>query len=401
MKELYRFCRALVQPSELAERHRPSGVSPCFHTEATSVRHYLELSRDAVSRARTDLDDEQRDWIIEGNSAFELKPEQTPAVRRGIVMVHGLTDSPFQFRDLAPIFRDQGFHVLALQLPGHATRPGDLLDIRWQDWLAALQHLLDLLEQEVDELYLAGFSIGASLCIYQALRDRRIKGLFLFAPALKINPVAPLACVMANASVISKRLAWLDVLPDGDCFKYESLSNRSICEVYRLLGALQRLQALAELKMPVFVAASKTDAVVDADAVLEWFATLKGPKQMLWYSDGISRLPAGVKFVPAALPERAIRTFSHTSLLQAPDNPHYGENGSYFFCTHYYRLNQEKYRLCKQGKEQCLGEMFGETEDCQVIRRLSYNPLFDGLLKELSGFLESTCLPRSPDFVKS
>lgn len=374
----------------LSERHFPSGVDPNFHKQVDSIARYLELSRDAVVRARTDLNNAQRDWIIAGNSAFELKPQDSSATRRGIVMVHGLTDSPFLFRDLSSLFCDQGFHVLGLQLPGHGTRPGDLLDIRWQDWLGSLQRLLDLLDQEVDELYLAGFSIGANLCIYQALRDHRIRGLFLFAPALRINFMAPLACVMAKSALISRRVAWLDLLPDLDHFKYESISNRSICEAYRQLGALRQLLALTELKVPVFVAASEADAVVDAGAILEWFAKLTVPRQMLYYGTGSSQLPANARCIPDSLPEQNIRTFSHTSLLQAPDNPHYGKNGGYNFCTHYYRMDPEKYRLCMQRDEQCLGEMFGESEDCPVVRRLTYNPFFCELQEEITRFVRST-----------
>ena len=354
-----------------------------------SISSYLELSRDAAVRARTDLENEQRDWIIEGNCAFELKPESKPAIRRGIIMVHGLTDSPFLFRDLAPMFRDQGFQVLALQLPGHGTRPGDLLHIRWQDWLDSLRHLLDLLAREVEELYLAGFSIGANLCMYQALRDHRIRGLFLFAPALRINFMAPLACVMARASRVSRRVAWLDILPDRDYFKYESITNRSICEAYRQLGALRQFLALAELRVPVFVVASEADAVVDGSAILQWFAGLTVPRRMLYYGAACPQVPANVRCIPDFLPEQGIQSFSHMSMLQAPDNRLYGQNGAYNCCTHYYRMNPEKYRLCIQRKQQCLGEMFGESKDCQIVRRLTYNPYFADLLEEIAGFIQT------------
>ena len=244
---------------------------------------------------------------------FFLKPEPATGPRRGILMVHGLTDSPFLMRDMADFFRDQGFHVLAMQLPGHGTRPGDLLAIRWQEWLKAQRHVLDLLSGEVDELYLLGFSTGATLNLYQALRDSRIRALFLFSPALRIRRMAQLACPFARFSRWLKRLAWFDVQPDSDTFKYESLSTRAICEVYLMTGALERLASLAELKIPVFVAASEDDVSIDSHAVLRWFERQQVTKRMLYYSQRPGAVPQGVRALSSRCTEHNIKSFSHIS----------------------------------------------------------------------------------------
>jgi esterase/lipase len=37
-------------------------------------------------------------------------------------------------RHLADFFRQNGFRVMAVLLPGHGTQPGDLLDVTWQEW---------------------------------------------------------------------------------------------------------------------------------------------------------------------------------------------------------------------------------------------------------------------------
>jgi esterase/lipase len=324
---------------------------------------------------------------VEGNSPFSLTPdgEQTP--RRAILMVHGLTDSPFALRDLAGFFQRQGFYVLAMQLPGHGTRPGDLLDIRWQDWARAHQHLVTLLCKRFGSVYACGFSAGATLSLYQSLLDSRIRGLFLFAPALGVSPVAHLSVPLARLGRYSRRFAWLDVQPDSDCFKYESLPQRGIAEVCRLIGAVTDLARISERDIPVFVAASENDAVLDPRATLEWFARLTGPRRMLFYTTGMPRVPEFVKCIPARFPEQRIRSFSHTSLIQSPANPHYGARGTQRVCVHYYRLDPSKYARCKAGEEDCLGEIFDDSDDCPVIRRLTYNPLFEEMLDEMRSFL--------------
>jgi esterase/lipase len=375
---------------DLAARHRCSGHNSTYLSDARSVDEYLEEWRRKVVAARTDLDDAQAERIVEGNSPFVLKPDGAERPRRGILMVHGLSDSAFLVRDIGEFFRQQGFYVFAMLLPGHGTRPGDLLEIRWQDWLQAHQHALDLLGEEVDDIYLLGFSAGAALNLYQALHHPAIKALFLFAPALRVRWLAALACPLSRLGRVWERFNWLDVQPDGDRFKYESLSNQAICEAWRLIRALRRLGARNRLQAPVFVVASERDATVDSRAVLHWFGRLKGiPKRMLYYSTAPRKVPAGVTVVPCHLPRHSIKSFSHTALLQSPANTHYGAQGSYRFCTHYYFFDQQKYRRCKAGEEDCLGEMFDESPDCEVVRRLTWNPFYDDMLEEIRSFLET------------
>lgn len=372
---------------ELGERHQPSGQAGHFR-KFDSLAAYLEDARRRVAAARCGLEDRQRAWVTEGNSPFMLRPEGQGRIRRGILMVHGLSDSPFMMRDVAGFFQQQGFLVLAMQLPGHGTRPGDLLDIRWQDWVDAHQQLLGLLEAEVDELYLLGFSIGATLNLYQSVRNRNIRALFLFAPAVRVLAAAQLTCPLAWLGRWWRRMSWFDVQPDTDDFKYESLTNRAICEVHRMIRALHRVSTLVQRRIPLFVVASENDATVDAGAILDWFSRQQGsPRRMLYYSTGQPPVPAGVQLMPAQFPEQNIRSFAHTALLQSPRNPHYGADGSYRFCTHYYRLDRHKYERCKRGEEDCLGEMFDDAGDCPVVRRLTYNPAFDEMLAEMEKFL--------------
>ena len=343
-----------------------------------------------MEQNRTDLGGREDSWIIEGNSPFLLTPDTVRRPSRGILMAHGLTDSPFAMRDMAQFFQRQGFYVLAMLLPGHGTRPGDLLRVCWRDWVRAHQRLLDLLSEQVDRVYACGFSAGAALSLYQSTLNPAIRGLFLFAPALGVSPLARLTLPLAALGRRWRRLAWFDVQPDSDCFKYESLTNRAIAEVYKMIQALAQLSEISARSVPLFVAASERDATLNSAASLAWFARQTGPRRMLYYSAGQPRVPDLVKRVPACFPEHRIRSFSHTSLIQSPANPHYGARGTYRFCTHYYRLDRWKYLRCKAGEEDCLGEMFDESPDCQIIRRLTYNPLFEELLGELRDFMAAT-----------
>ena len=389
MIHFWNFLRTLPIAHQLGERHRPFAADVPEPFRAESIEAYLEASRRRVEAARTDLHGERAERIIDGNSPFALEPDDNDGPRRGILMVHGLSDSPFMMRDVGRFFQQQGFYVLAMQLPGHGTRPGDLLEIRWQHWVRAHQRLLELLAARVDKVYLLGFSAGATLNLYQSMRNDSISGLFLFAPALRISSMAWLAAPLSLMGRWWKRFYWFELQPDSDCFKYESIANRAIGEVYAMTRAVRRLATLVERRLPLFVVASETDIAVDSATILDWFGRQQGrPKRMLYYSTAQPPLPDGVKLVHAHRPEENIKSYAHTALMQSPSNPHYGRDGEHCFCTHYYHLDPPKYRLCKARQEDCLGEMFDESADCEVIRRLTYNPLFDEMLAEMKDFLE-------------
>ena len=91
-----------------------------------------------------DPDTFERNW----NRTFEMVPEE---IRGGVLLVHGLSDSPYSMRSFAETARDQGYYVLAMRLPGHGTVPAGLMRATWPDWAAAIEvgarHVCDSLVQ--------------------------------------------------------------------------------------------------------------------------------------------------------------------------------------------------------------------------------------------------------------
>ncbi|HFD79402.1 MAG TPA: alpha/beta fold hydrolase [Gammaproteobacteria bacterium] len=389
MAHLRNYVRLFSLSGELGRRHRPSPAAAPFPATLASIEAYLEETRRRVEQARTDLDGADREAIVAGNSACRLWQEGRTGLRRGVLLVHGLADSPFLMRDLAEAFHQRGFDVLVMQLPGHGTRPGDLLQTRYQDWVQAVRQVRALMEREVDELYLGGFSTGALLSLLEAQSRPGIRALLLFSPALRITAMARMTCPLARMGRWSPRFAWFDVQPDSDCYRYESLTNRAICEVDRLIRTWRRGPGREVLRVPLFVAAAAADVTVDSEATLHWFARQScAPRRMIYYSAAAGSLPQGVKWMPSRLPQQRIHDFAHTATALAPSNPHYGAEGDYRACIHYYRLDPARYRRCKAGEEDCLGEMFRETPECRIVRRLTYNPHFDAMLADIDDFLD-------------
>jgi carboxylesterase len=57
-----------------------------------------------------------------------------------VLMVHGFTGSPSEFRRVGYFLNEMGYTVKAVRLPGHGTTPEDMIRTGWRDWY---QHVLD------------------------------------------------------------------------------------------------------------------------------------------------------------------------------------------------------------------------------------------------------------------
>ncbi|TMO60342.1 hypothetical protein CWC18_13885 [Pseudoalteromonas aurantia] len=84
---------------------------------------------------------------------------------RGVLLIHGLTDSPFIFHDLASSFLKQGITVRTLLLPGHGTAASALVDVSHAQWRAATAYGVQSMLEDFDTVYLGGFSTGGALLI--------------------------------------------------------------------------------------------------------------------------------------------------------------------------------------------------------------------------------------------
>ena len=73
----------------------------------------------------------KQDW----NRSYVMEPDGKPA--GAVLLLHGLTDSPYSLRHIARLYRDRGFVVIGMRMPGHGTVPAGLSDVRWEDWMAA------------------------------------------------------------------------------------------------------------------------------------------------------------------------------------------------------------------------------------------------------------------------
>lgn len=390
-----------VSPS-LEARHFSSGLNSKFCGAQLSFAEYISQSRDMIRKARAATSVIDLSQAVEGNSPFALEPAGADIAgkekrwRRGVLLTHGLSDSPYFMRHLATIFQTSGFRVFAVLLPGHGTQPGDMLDVNWQEWVKTVAYATGKLAEEVDEVYLGGYSAGGALSIYQSLHDKQVKGLFLFAPALDITHKAAFASWHKLVSWLFPRMKWLDIKPDKDLYKYESFANNTAAQMYALTQVIHSQLETHQLEIPIFTVASEDDKTVNTVVTLEFMLRQSNPaNKIIIYTTDVKKLAndyteTRIEWVNSVVSEQKILSSAHTAILVPPDDEHYGIDGEYTNCIHYYPDEMEKYNACMLHPKECWqGEVTQANLNAGTLRRLMYNPNYSALKISIEKFISA------------
>ncbi len=262
------------------------------------LRHEAQLFKDVDARMAAELDDSMRvatnrynpdapmhpaalaqDW----NRSYTLDPVGPP---RGVaVMLHGLTDAPYSLRHVANRYREQGFAVVSIRMPGHGTVPGGLTKANWRDWMAATRLAVREARRRVGKdvpLHVVGYSNGGALAMKYALDAiedptlARPDKLVLVSPMIGLTRFARFAGVASWPAVFPAfaKAAWLGVVPEYNPFKYNSFPVNAARESYLLTDVLEtqltRLEAEKRLDTlaPVLTFQSVLDTTVSTSSIL-------------------------------------------------------------------------------------------------------------------------------------
>ena len=187
-------------------------------------------------------------FVQDFNRSFVLEPNGKPV--GAVVLLHGLTDSPYSQRHIARFYRDQGFVAIVPRMPAHGTVPAALTDVEWEDWMAATRLAVREARARTGPsapLHLVGFSNGGALALMYALDSisdeklARPDRLVLISPMVGITRVARLARLAGLPSVLPAfaKAAWLGIVPEFNPFKYNSFPVNGARQSYRLTQTLQ------------------------------------------------------------------------------------------------------------------------------------------------------------------
>lgn len=298
----------------------------------------------------------------------EYKPAKPNG--QGVLLVHGLGDSPYSFSDVATHLSEQGYLVRTILLPGHASKVGDLQLPTLEDWQGVVHHHIELLKNDTDSVWLGGYSTGANLVTSEALNDESINGLLLFSPALQPNSSAA-----QFAGLASHFITWADQDPEDNPLRYNSLPMSAAAVYYQTSEVVQQQLEGKQYNKPVFMLMSEGDKVINTQFAIDTFSNqmLNPNNHIVWQGEQDLGDKRSTRFT-MKLPEQRISNGSHMGLLFSPQNPNYGIGGSNLICSN--GQTESVGDQCAQGDE-IWYSAWGYIEPGKTHARLTYNPYFE------------------------
>jgi alpha-beta hydrolase superfamily lysophospholipase len=217
------------------------------------------------------------------NRSYILQPEGNS--KGAVVLLHGLTDTPYSLRHVAALYRQRGFVVIAIRMPAHGTVPSALSKVHWRDWMAATRLAVreaKRLTSPEAPLHLVGFSNGGALAMkytLDTLDDPNLakpQQVILISPMIGVTLYARFAGLAGLPAIFPPfaKAAWLSITPEFNPFKYNSFPVNGARQSYLLTSVLQQQiyqdsqnKKLAALP-PILTFQSVVDFTVSTQAII-------------------------------------------------------------------------------------------------------------------------------------
>lgn len=208
-----------------------------------------------------------------------------------VVLVHGLTDSPYYMSAIGRRFFEAGVNVILPLLPGHGLKePGAVMqDSRLAErWKTEVGQAVAIARLMGHRISIGGLSTGGALSINQALQHPGDidGGLFLFSAALNVGIINEIA---GRSRFI---VPMLTKYRDGDYrgvgsnpYKYPKFSQLGAYQLIRIIRENRRLSKKIKLFQPVFAAHSIDDTSAQIKGVVDLFKIHKGNRLALVISE--------------------------------------------------------------------------------------------------------------------
>ena len=198
--------------------------------------------------------------------------------RPGVVVLHGLGGTPHSVLPITAAVHGAGYATVAPKLPGHGTHPSDLIDRTWDEWLDFVVDICDELAGRSTGVVVIGQSMGGSLALAAATRRQFIRGV----GAINALVREPDPDTTEHLEHLISRGRTMQPAGDPDLrdpeahdSAYAELALTSLIQLG--VGASAARESLPSITVPVFVASSVHDNVVDPSSSDEITAGVAGP----------------------------------------------------------------------------------------------------------------------------
>jgi carboxylesterase len=192
---------------------------------------------------------------------------------RAIVLVHGLTNSPRQFRELAEQFHGRGYNVIVPRMPLHGLRAGDvevLKGLTAEKLRTYADRAADIADGLGDTVLVIGLSTGGDVAAWMAHHRPDVTRIVVVAPALKLARLpAKVAVPLMN---LADRMPNVTIRQRPDTSRrhaYFGVSTRALAETFRFGATVVReAEASTPVVAQLALVTNGNDRTIDERAAL-------------------------------------------------------------------------------------------------------------------------------------
>lgn len=209
----------------------------------------------------------------------------------GILMLHGFTSTPFQFREVAEYLARKKYTVLAPLIAGHGTCPADLEKTTTEDWKKSVKDAYSKLRKTAEKIVIVGNSFGGNLGFYLARQfpDSTLGMVSLGTPIrLRFQRIIKtryyLYGWMKRYYHKPRRIYKIDYTDMTDEVTYSLIPIKSLLEFFKFIKE-ETIPNLKNVKTPTLVMHASVDQVVNPSSANYIYENLGSSLKRIYWID--------------------------------------------------------------------------------------------------------------------
>lgn len=200
-----------------------------------------------------------------------------------VMLIHGWTSTPYEMRILGEELHREGIGVDAPLLSGHGTRPQDLENVTWDQWVNDVNRAYKRLRKQYARVYVGGMSMGGNLALHVAKQNPDVSGLILMSTPYKMR-YEKFGIMMAHMTkwIFSYKRKYyprgLQAQPSiTQLISYQKYPISSAFEAYTTIK--KSLQDIHTITQPVFLIQPAHDHLVARESIHKIFYKIGSQKK--------------------------------------------------------------------------------------------------------------------------
>lgn len=175
-----------------------------------------------------------------------------------LLLIHGFTGSPSEFRRLGYYLNDLGYAVKAILLPGHGTSPEDMICTGFSEWWDGVRTEFTLLREQYQRIIPIGHSMGGLLSLKLAMEEQ-VQGVVSLATPIHLGSrlVACAGWLQFFVKYAVKRRAPGTEHIINEALAYDRTPLRCVVDLRKLLFQVRK--KLDQVDAPLFIAQGERD----------------------------------------------------------------------------------------------------------------------------------------------